>query len=689
MDRLVETLRRQLPALFESDAYETAQGEAVKDLREKQAEKVQHFQERVQNEGFVVIQVQMGPLTRPEILPVLDGKPIPMPQLPLLVRDGKLSEERARALDAKHTELLEELASISSDVKSIEREVQERLQESDKKLVKEALADTFQEVRAAFKAKPVQVFIDAVERDLLEHLGRFKGDGEEKAEAGDQESGLGRYRVNVVVDNGRRKGPPVIVESHPSYRNLFGAIEWRSDGEGHGTPDYRDVRAGSLMRADRGYLILNALDVLPEPGVWQALKRTLRTGRLVIPGADPSSPFWSTSLRPEPVAIRTKVVMIGDANLYALLYELDEDFRKIFKVKAEFDAVMPRAAGSVAQYARFVARVCKSESLPRFDRSAVAQIVEYGVRLAGHNEKLSTHFTYIKDLIVEAAYCAKQVGSERVEGVHVDQALRAQIERSNLLERKIQEAIARDEILVDTSGAKVGQVNGLAFLTLGPRAFGKPQRITAEIGVGRAGIINVEREVELSGSTHDKGVLILSGFLRGRFARKTPLALSASLCFEQSYAGIDGDSASSAEACALLSALAGVPIRQDLAVTGSVNQKGELQPIGGVNEKIEGFFDVCRARGLTGTQGVVIPSRNVPHLMLREDVIDAVREGDFRVIAVNTVDEAMEVLTGIPAGERGADETFPPGTVNGRVELRLLDLAGRVRAFGAEIAPGA
>jgi len=394
--------------------------------------------------------------------------------------------------------------------------------------------------------------------------------------------------------------------------------------------------------------------------------------------------FTTSALKPEAIECDTKVIMIGDPGLYQLLYENDHDFRKIFKIKADFDSVMPQTMDSIMQYARFIKKICDDEGLLPFDKTGVGAVVEYGSRLAGKQSKLSTWFTYIADVLREATYWARQQKSTVVRFEHVDHAIQERIKRLNLVEEKIQEMIDEGSIMIDTEGRIVGQVNGLSVYLMGDHAFGKPSRITAQIAMGRSGIIDIEREAELGGRTHNKGVLILSGYLRGKYAQDKPLAISASLCFEQSYSDIDGDSASSSELYALLSSISGIPLRQDIAVTGSVNQKGEIQPIGSVNHKIEGFFDVCKTRGLTSTQGVMIPHQNMKDLMLRRDVIEAVREKKFHIYAVKTIDEGIELLTGMPAGERGEDGTYPEKTINRLVDDRLTKLVTGLKQFGGE-----
>ncbi len=679
LQRLVHTLRHHVPQIFESEAYGRQRKTLIQGYRTQQSQIIDAFQSRVQHEGFAVIQVQMGPITRPHVLPAIEGEAVPMEQLDSLVQEGKLESTDAERMRQQYAVLVEELGTVSRQMQVIERKVQEEVEGLNRGIVREALHDVLEEIRSTFPTDAVKVFLDEVEHDVLENV----RPGLETDDEDESEDPTHFYGVNVVVANTRTKTVPVVSVTHPTHADLFGAIEAPSDRDRVTRADFSHVRAGALMRADGGFLVLNGRDVLQDPSVWAALKRSLRTGLVEVRVVETGGYPWGTALKPEPVAIRTKVVIIGDAQMYSLLYALDEDFRKIFKIKAEFDAEMPRTPGATQQYARFVAKICRSESLPPFDRGAVGQILEYGVRRAGHQDKLSTHFTFVKDVIVEAAYWARESGSDVVRGEHVDRAIDESIARVNLVERKLKAAIERGEILIETSGDRVGQVNGLAVYGLGDHSFGVPTKITTSVGAGRTGIVNIEREADMSGATHDKGVLILQGFFRERFAREKPLALSASLCFEQSYSGVDGDSASSTEVYALMSALSGLPIRQGIAVTGSVNQKGEIQPIGGVNEKIEGFFDVCRARGLSGDQGVLIPEQNVPHLMLREPVVEAVRDRTFAVYAVRTVDEGIQILTGVAAGEADANGRYPAASVNGRIAHRLDELADRAQAFGA------
>jgi ATP-dependent Lon protease len=492
------------------------------------------------------------------------------------------------------------------------------------------------------------------------------------------------YEINLIVDNADQAGPPVMIESHPTYRNLFGSVERVVDRSGLWRTDFSKVRAGSLVKANGGYLVLNLLDALMEPGVWPALKRSLKTKRMEIQTYDPFYLFTTTGLKPEPIEMDVKVVLVSDPYVYQLLQAYDEDVRKIFKVRADFDNAMDKDETSINQFAQFIKAKKDEEQLKPFDRSAVAALVEQAVRMTGRQEKISTRFPLLTDLVREADYWAGQEKVAVVQGTHVDRAIEARIFRSNMVEERIQEMIDRGTLMIDVDGEVMGQVNGLAVYSLGDYTFGKPSRITASTSMGRAGIINIEREADMSGSTHNKGILILSGYLREKFAQDKPLTMSASIAFEQSYSGVDGDSASSTEIYALLSSLAGVPLKQYIAVTGSVNQRGEVQAIGGVNEKIEGFFDCCRSLGPNDEQGVMIPETNVKDLMLRKDVVDAVAKGKFHVYAVKTIGEGIEVLTGKKAGELKPDGSYPKGTVNALVNQKLAELAEGLKSFGEE-----
>jgi ATP-dependent Lon protease len=686
METLVESLKKKIPLMFENENYLNKKKEVVERYRNKQAEMFKEFEKKVNKEGFALVQVQMGPYSRPGIFPVIEGNPVNIDQVEGMVEEGKLAKEELERMKAKQSELVDELETIFKETRKSEREIKEELSALDHEVISPAVRDSVSDIKEKFGDEKVQRYLDEVKEDILANLNRFR----EKEELPSPIPGLvmpqpvdsfSEYQVNVLVDNSETKGAPIIVEMTPNYRNLFGTIERVVDRSGIWKTDFLHIKAGSFLRANGGYLIFNALDALMEPWVWPALKRTLKNQVIEIQTYDPFYVFSTSALKPEAIECNVKVIMIGEAYLYQLLYGLDDDFKKIFKVKADFDSVMKKDSEKIQQYSAFVRKICDEGKLKPFDRTGVAAVVEYGVRLAGRQKKLSARFHLIADLLREANYWAGKEGSDVVKEEHVDKAIEKKIYRVNLIEEKIQEMIDEGTIMIDSDGRVAGQVNGLSVYSLGDHSFGKPSRITAKTSMGKAGIINIEREAEMSGPIHNKGVYILAGYLRGKYAQDKPITMSASLCFEQSYGGVEGDSASSTEIYALLSSLSGLPLRQDIAVTGSVNQKGEIQPIGGVNEKVEGFFDVCKAKELTGKQGVMIPHLNIDDLMLRKEVVAAVKEGKFHIYPVNTIDLGIEILTGMEAGEPLDGGGFKEGTVNDRVDKKLRDLGTKIKEF--------
>ena len=686
METLIETLKKKIPLMFENETYLNKKKEVVEKFRNRQAEMFREFEKKVNKEGFALVQVQMGPYSRPGIFPLIEGNPVNIEQLESMVEEEKFSKEELERLKEKQTQLINELENIFKETRKAEKEIKEELASLDNEVISPAVKDSISDIKEKFDYEKVRQYLDEVQEDILTNLGRFR----EKEETPPPIPGLvlpqtvdsfSEYQVNVLVDNSETKGAPIIVETTPNYRNLFGTIERVVERSGIWKTDFLHIKAGSFLRANGGYLIFNALDALMEPWVWQALKRTLKNQVIEIQTYDPFYFFSTSALKPEPIECNTKVILIGDTRIYYLLYSLDDDFKKIFKIKADFDSMMNKDNNRIQQYASFIRKICDEDKLRPFDRTGIAAVVEYGVRIAGRQKKLSTRFHLIADLLREANYWAEKDGSDVVTEAHVDKAIEEKNYRVNLIEEKIQEMIDDGTILIDSDGMVVGQVNGLSVYNLGDHMFGKPSRITAKTSLGKAGIINIEREAEMSGPIHNKGVYILAGYLRGKYAQDKPITMSASLCFEQSYSGVEGDSASSTEIYALLSSISGLPLRQDIAVTGSVNQKGEIQPIGGVNEKIEGFFDVCKAKGLSGKQGVMIPHLNVDDLMLRKDVVQAVKEQKFHIYPVKTIDQGIEILTGVEAGERLEDGRFKEGTVNALVDQKLRELGSKIKEF--------
>ncbi|HEY5975689.1 MAG TPA: ATP-binding protein, partial [Geobacteraceae bacterium] len=591
------------------------------------------------------------------------------------------------ALDAAGQELTDKLNDVLRQVRENEKATKDALAQMDREVGLSAVGHYIDPLREKYAESPkVVAYLEAVQEDILNTLEDFKPQGPQPQIAGirlpRQEPSFERYEVNLFVDNRETSGAPVIFEQNPTYNNLFGRIEHVMQMGGTATTNFTLVKPGALHRANGGYLIVDAREVLINPFAWDAMKRCIRSGEIRIEDVLEQYRFMSiASLKPESVPLQAKIVMIGSPWIYYLLYYLEPDYRKFFKVKADFDSRVSRTPAIMQDYALFVATHCKQEKLLPFDRSGVAGLLEYAARSIEDQMRLSAQFTEIADLLREASYWAGKEGSAIVNREFVRKAVAEKVYRSNRIEERMQELFDDGTIMVDVDGSEVGQINGLSVITIGDYAFGRPSRLTARVYLGRGGMVNIEREVKLSGPIHDKGVLILTGYLGGKFAYDKPLSFSASLCFEQSYEGVEGDSASSTELYALLSALSGVPIRQGIAVTGSVNQLGKVQPIGGVNQKIEGFFAVCQAKGLTGEQGVMIPKVNERHLMLKDEVVEAVRSGQFHIWSVATIDEGIEILTGVPAGEQQADG-WPEGTINGLVDRRLRQMLESMKKYG-------
>ncbi|RMF32096.1 MAG: ATP-binding protein, partial [Chloroflexi bacterium] len=656
--------------------YQEAREKIIKETQEQQAAAFEALQKEAQEWGFALIKVPGGLV----LTPAVDGKPLTEAQL------QQLSEERRAKVQKLREKLEQKVEQGLRRIREMEKEMREKLRQLDRETTLFAVGHLIEDLKEKYEGMDeVLAYLDSVRNDIVENVDLFKA-GEEKPKA--QVAGIPlpverspftRYEVNVLVDRSEEKGAPVIVETNPTYHNLIGRIEHQAV-MGVFSTDFTMIKPGALHRANGGYLILPVRDVLLNPFAWDGLKRSLKDRCIRIEELGTQLSLVSTvTLEPEPIPLDVKVVLIGSPLLYYLLYYYEEDFQKLFKVKADFATQMDRTPETEYQYALFVRTICQEDGLLPFDRGAVAQVIEHSSRLVEDQHKLSTRFGEIADLVREASFWASRNGHSVVTADDVRRAIKEKTFRSNLLEERIKELITQGTVMIDTTGERVGQINGLSVILLGDYTFGRPSRVTANTFVGKAGVVNIEREVELSGPIHSKGVLILSSYLGRKYAQNAPLTLSASLVFEQSYEGVEGDSASSTELYALLSSLSGYPIKQGIAVTGSVNQHGELQPVGGINEKIEGFFDICKAKGLTGDQGVIIPVGNVRNLMLREDVIEAVREGKFHIWPVRTVDEGIEILTGVPAGELQEDGTYPEGTVNWAVSQRLAEMAEEMR----------
>jgi len=692
MADLVEELRTALSTAFESEEYQTRRQVIEEGFNERQQEAFEEIRQLAQERGLTVLRTPAGFV----FAPVRDGEVLSPQQL------QELPEEERKHLEAGAEALQEELQKVLRQMPRWQREARERGRELNRETTTFAVGSLIDEMRQKYAGFPAIVdYLNAVQQDVMENMRDLLAQEEHPQSA--ERSGsipfpvpgsqvgppsLRRYGVNVLIDHSTSEGAPVITEDNPTYQNLVGRVEHVAQ-MGALLTDFNLIKPGALHRANGGYLMLDARKVLLQPYAWEGLKRALQSRQVHIESLGQALSLISTvSLEPEPIPLDVKVALFGDPSLYYLLSALDPDFGELFKVAADFDERMDRNSDNQLLYARLMSSLARKEGLRPLDRTAVARVIEHSARMVGDVEKLSVRMQSVADLLREADYWAGQAGNGVVTAADVQRAIDAQIYRSDRLRERVQEEILRGTILIDTEGEKVGQVNGLSVIQLGGFAFGHPSRITARVRMGKGEVVDIEREVELGGPIHSKGVLILSGFLGARYTTYHPLSLSASLVFEQSYGGVEGDSASSAELYALLSAIAQVPIKQSLAVTGSVNQHGQIQAIGGVNEKIEGFFDVCKARGLTGEQGVLIPASNVNHLMLRQDVVEAVAEGRFYIYPVETVDQGIEILTGLPAGEPDEEGNYPEGTVNGLVQAQLVKMAEQRATFSPSAEEG-
>ncbi len=672
---LIENLRTALPKAFESEDYSAKREATIRALENQRKELIGQLSAKAEQEGFVIQSTPIGLL----LIPVIKGKPVSeeeMVALPQKTKD-EIQEKRER--------LESNLRNTMRQFFDMEQKIREELKKLNRDVALYATGNLVDNLMEKYKETPdVTTYLKEVQNDILDNLSQFIGRGEAQQQLAFpwmKEAPFKKYEVNVVVDNSNVKGAPVIIESNPTYQNLIGRTEKEAQF-GALVTDFTMIRGGALHKANDGYLIVPVEDLLRNPFSYDSLKRALRDGQIIVEEPEERYGFISIrGLKPQPIQLNAKVIIIGDPYLYQQLFVLDKQFSELFKVKAEFDTTMARTEENMQNYAGFVCKLCQKENLKHLDGSGLAKLIEYSSRLADDQQKLSTRFAEVADIVREANYYAIQEKSTLITGNHVKKAIEEKVYRSKLIQEKIQEMIKRGVLLIDTETEKIGQVNGLSVMGLGDFAFGNPSRVTASIGLGREGVVDIEREAKMGGPIHTKGVLILSGYLNEKYAQDKPLSLSARLVFEQSYGGVEGDSASSTELYAMISALSGLPIKQSLAVTGSVNQKGEVQAIGGVNEKIEGFFEVCKAKGFTGQHGVMIPESNVQNLMLKEEIVEAVKAGQFHVYSVKTIDEGIEVLTGTKAGERREDGTFKEGTVNYRVDKRLKEMAEKLKEF--------
>jgi lon-related putative ATP-dependent protease len=678
VDSFIEEARRAVPRALQSDEFQSKREALVKKAEEQRNGILSDPGTEAERSGFSIQATALGIM----LVPIIDGKPIGEEELATLPDHVRKEIDRKREnVESKFEEAMKQIAAL-------EKQTRVALRKLTSDAVQYAIGFLMDSLVRSYEDTPEAVsFLKEVRTDILENFETFAGAPEAPATQQQllapwmKDLPFRRYKVNVIVDNSELKGAPVIFEENPTYANLFGRIEKEAQF-GSFTTDFTLIKGGSIHKANGGYLVVPVEELLGNILSYDGLKRALRNNRIIIEEAGERLGFISTkSLTPQPIPLNVKVILVGNPLVYQLLFAYDPEFREFFKVKADFDTTIERNKENLRRYASFVCTLCGKEGLKHLEASAIAKVVEYGSRLAEDQRKLSTRFAEVADVIREANYYATQDGAKYVNAGHITKALEEKVYRSNLIQQKILEMMQRGLILIDTSGAKTGQVNGLSVISLGDFAFGRPSRVTASIGLGREGVVDIEREAKMGGPIHTKGVLILGGYLANKYSQDKPLSLSARLVFEQSYEGVEGDSASSTEVYAILSALANLPVKQNIAVTGSVNQRGDVQTIGGVNEKIEGFYELCKAKGLKGDESVMIPKSNVQDLMLKEEVVKAVGEGRFHIYPVSNIDEGIEILTGVKARERRKDGGFEPNTVNYKVDQRLREMAEAMAKF--------
>ena len=672
MDTFIKEIKSDIKSTFNNDEFEKEKKLIKQDFEQKRTSLLEKLNEDAGKHGFQVKSAQNGIY----MMPVIDGKTIEEEEF------DKLDDEIKRQFEEKSSIVQEQIMTVIAKIKEIERASDKRMEEWQSNIALLTVNSHINYIKNKYKRnKKVNKFLTDIKQDILKNISIFTADdsnSQPQQQVGPRQEPPKpwlNYRVNLFVDNSNLEGAPVIMDSNYSYHNIFGKLEYENY-YGSLKTDYTMLKPGLLQIANGGYIIFQAKDLLANGICYEALKKALRIKQLSIENTpDQRSSMVMISLKPEPIPLDLKVIMVGNDTIYQSLLAMDSDFRKLFKVKVEFAEDAPLNDENMNKLAQFIHGFCEQEELPHLDKTAVAKIVEYASKISGEKEKISTRFTDISQVVGEAATWAKMDKKKIVTANYIDTALKERIERVKKYDAKYMEMIKENTLLIETAGSKVGQINGLTVMTIGDYTFGKPVKITANTYMGKTGIINIEREVELSGSSHSKGILILSGYLGEMFAQDFPLSLTASICFEQLYNGVDGDSASSTELYAILSSLSGVPINQSMAVTGSVNQKGEIQPIGGVNDKIEGFYQVCKMRGLDGSHGVMIPVQNVQNLSLSDEIIEAVKNKKFHIYAISTIEEGIEILTGVPAGKKDSNGHFPAGTVNYLVYEKLKKYA--------------
>lgn len=682
LNSAISMLKEKIPQSLESNHYQNRKKKIVADYTNEEQKILHSFDEKMRKENFSLGQIKEGETARPDIFPIIDGKAVPIYQIEDLIKQNKLTKEQAQDIFKKYNSHQGDLQELFKNGLKLSQKFQEKLSAIEKQATEIVVKAIIGNLKENYKDPKILDYLNSVEENILDNIPIFKGlkpEGE-KTEEGFIIDYYKEYDVNIILDNSETNSCPIIVETSPSYTNLFGTTERINDGKGGWYSDFTKIKSGSLLRANGGYLVLNVLHLFEEPGVWKILKRVLTYHQLEIQDTPGLFQISSSILKPEPINIDTKVILLGSQSIYAWLSEREYDFKKMFKIKADFDYEITRSDKVINEYVKVIKKLIKEESLFEFDKSAIAYLIEIASIFAGQKSKLTTRFSKIADIAREASYWAKDDGFNIVSNAHVKKAYEFTRERHGLLEDKITEMFEDKTLLMDTTGERVGQVNGLAVYNADFYSFGRPTRITATVSLGIGNILNVEREAGMSGRYYNKGVLIITGYFKETFGQDLPLSFNANLVFEQSYGTVDGDSASCAEIFALLSTLSGLPLKQSIAVTGSLNQMGDVQPIGGVNEKVEGFYDTCKSFGLTGTQGVIIPSLNVKDLMLKDEVIDAVSKGQFHIYPIIRVEEGIEILTSVKAGNRSA-KGYETNSVFNLVEKKIKDMYMKARAM--------
>ncbi len=680
MDRLIETLKVLFPSVLSSETYQKATKELAEKFREREKKITYKYESELKEKNFTVVQVQSGLNMKPIPLPLVKGKVVDINELEKLKEEGVLTEKEKENIINDYNILTEKLDQTFKELKELQSDFEKQLKILRNNILKPILNQFFSDLKTQFPYEDVKKYLDEVQKNIIQHPEIFF----EKKEEGDEKrkrSPFWMYKVNVIVDNKATKGRPIIIEHHPTYLNLFGTIERNIQDRFTSQSDFTMIRAGSILKANGGYLVVNFNDLIQEPGVWHALKRTLRNEKVYIYPED--SYFWAppSPLRPEPIDLKVKVIVIGDQATYQLAYALDEDFKKIFKVLAEFDSSMDCTKENFYLFVQLLKKIIGEENLMDFTLDGVIKVAEYSMRLANKKDKLSTRFDAVADIMREANWWAKEEKRDMVSGKNVLKAIEEKNKRHSLHDDKIKEMIINDLINIETEGKKVGQVNGLTVYDLGYYEFGKPVKITANVALGQDSILSIERESEMAGNIFTKGSLIISGYLRHTFANNKIFPMQASLCFEQSYGEIEGDSASCAEFYALISAISNIPIRQDIAVTGSMNQKGLVQAVGGINEKIEGFYNLLKQKGLKGKEGVIIPKSNLQNLLLKEELVEDIKKGKFHIYAIEDIKEGIEILFERVAGKRNKRGLFPKNSVYGKVNEVIEESAKLLKKF--------